>query len=740
VSWLIDGQVGYQTLTSGSTSSWAIDRPAPGDHTVAVSAYDANTLFGQVAAASASVRRGSNTTIPPEVQAAAAGATALTIGAWLWLEFINNVRAAQAAAEAAAAANPPPRADVPSWIYDPRPLAQIWAEEAHYEAVRHGYTGVRWDPGLNAFVTEAYENAQLEIDIQREAANEWHQLITTLDNSPGLSDLAEFAHHAEVHVVLPDGSIDIEALGNVQAAIDRLGQLELGIQRTPEYTYSDAAWQTVQEVADSTAIRVLVGVGVGGPLGYPLLALGLDAGFQAGGMILRSEQMVQAGMSDAQIQGEMLNQAVAYGGMVVIGAAGGQLLVANGQWLANTAASGVNHVLAQLPDDVAAGLVRTGQYASQTVQQLYHAGSTPVSTAFDEGLSATWQHAGMVTRIGQLANANPALGQAVDDLVQQMDEVGHSAALGHGGPLNWADERVLALYLDDPAAYQQALRDGLIPDEIQRLFNSARDKTVKDAITKTFDDIGDQKWLIDRVDITGTGANPLGTKATSGWTDVDLTAHGSHGVDRNFQQAFYQRLDDGLLQHSGLDREGFRELFGEVAPHKVFDVTCHPGYGGPGGYNSPGLLNWTKVEAHFTGRSVAVSEGGDLIFGYRPDATLTAPHHGGSLGQAPIKPLIPPKLPDGAGPTQSTIDDAIGLITKENTLRPPTSVLDNLRANGKHAQRLWKINTVGTGEAMPEGIKVLEMMKADRHWVPSPSQLQQAAMEYEKLTTLSAGG
>ena len=151
--------------------------------------------------------------------------------------------------------------------------------------------------------------------------------MTTLDNAPGLSDLADFVHEAEVHVVLPDGSIDIEALGNVQAAIDRLGQLELGIQRTPEYTYSDAAWQTVQEAADSTAIRVLVGVAAGGPLG--LYALALDAGIQTTGMILRSEQMVHAGVSDDQIKSEMLNEAILYGGMAVVGTAGGQLVAAN---------------------------------------------------------------------------------------------------------------------------------------------------------------------------------------------------------------------------------------------------------------------------------------------------------------------------------------------------------------------------------------------------------------------------
>ena len=80
------------------------------------------------------------------------------------------------------------------------------------------------------------------------------------------------------------------------------------------------------------------------------------------------------------------------------------------------------------------------------------------------------------------------------------------------------------------------------------------------------------------------------------------------------------------------------------------------------------------------------------------------------------------------------------LIKGHNSSHPPTSVLDNLRANGKYAQRVWKLEAVGSGQATPEGIKVLEMIKADRRWVPSPSQLQQAADAFETYTTLPAGG
>ena len=41
----------------------------------------------------------------------------------------------------------------------------------------------------------------------------------------------------------------------------------------------------------------------------------------------------------------------------------------------------------------------------------------------------------------------------------------------------------MALFRNDPAAYQQAVRDGLIPADVHRAFNWARDKTVKNPTT-----------------------------------------------------------------------------------------------------------------------------------------------------------------------------------------------------------------------------------------------------------------
>ncbi|MDH3398224.1 MAG: hypothetical protein OEM81_10385 [Acidimicrobiia bacterium] len=96
--WRIDGQVAAQETTPGTSSHWSLDRPAPGDHAVQAMIVDPATNFAQIASAPAVVRRGRNDVIPPLVQAAAAGATLLTLGGWLWLEALRNSRLAAEAA------------------------------------------------------------------------------------------------------------------------------------------------------------------------------------------------------------------------------------------------------------------------------------------------------------------------------------------------------------------------------------------------------------------------------------------------------------------------------------------------------------------------------------------------------------------------------------------------------------------------------------------------------------------
>ncbi len=711
VTWRVGGRTAFAESITGATSAWSLDRPAPGDHSVSLSVVDPITNFARSRGAAANVRSGSNATIPPDLQALAAGATVLTVGAWLWLESINQTRAEAEAAAAVALDNPPPRTDIPSWVYDPRPLAEIWADEAATQAVRHGYTNTEWRPDLNAFAAVGYQSPEQIADTQRAANDQWLQLVNTLDHAPGLSDLAAFVHEAEVHVVRLDGSIDLEGLASVQAAIDRLGQLELGIQRAPDYTYGDAAWQTVQEAADSTVIRVLVGIAAA-PLGAA--ALLVDAGLQGTAMWLRSEQMVEAGMTDKDIQRALTNEAVTYGSLAIAFTAGGQVVLANADWIKNTATTGLNAALAQLPDDVAAAITRVGQGASQTLQQLYHAGSTPVSTAWDKGLAGTWRHGQMITRISQLTSVNPTLGEAVDGLYQTIDDVGPRGAVTGGSSLSAIERQALDLLASDPAAYQQAVRQGLIPTEVHRTVTWARDKVVKNAVQRTLDGMGDEATLLNQIDFTGTGANPLSTRATTGWTDVDITALGADTAEDTFAQGFSRNLDIE---------------FGSPNATRALDVTCFPGRrgGAAGGYSDPGMLRWVDTEASSTGRAAVISNG-RATYGYQPDATLRGP--GG-----------PTRLETGAGvPSISARDDAVRLITQSHASHPPMSIIDDLRVNGKHVPRIWKVENVGRGTPVPEGIRILEQMKANRNWVPTAGELDAAAQAYRQYTGLIPGG
>lgn len=714
ITWRIDGTTAFSEAVLGTASGWTLDRPAPGSHVVAVTVVDPVTNYVQAASTAADVRRGSNTTIPPGLQALAAGATALTIGAWLWLEAINT---AQAEAEAAlAAAEPPPRTDVPFWVDDPRPLAEIWAADAAADIRRHGSNDLRWDPDLNALVPHDYQSPEQIADIQRTAQDQWHQMTTTLDGAPGLADLASFVHHAEVHVVLPDGSIDLDALIRVQDAVDRLGQMELGIQRNPEYTYANAAWDTAGQAADNLFVRVGASLLVG-PAIDPLL--------QTIAMGIRADQMVQAGMSDADIRHALTNEAVLYGGLFVTGLAGGQLIAANADWIRSTASSGAQQVLQQMPDDIANAITRAGQRTGTAMEHLANAGATSVSEAWDRGLAGTWQHAGNITRIGQLTAANPGLGSAVDELYQTIDDLGPRGAISSGSGLSTVEQNALDLLRSDPAGYREAVRQGLVPTNVHRTVNWARDKIVRNAIGQTIDDMGGQSSSLLRVDITGTGANPLGSKAASAWTDVDLTAMGVDGSDDTFRQMFAGNLD---------------EAFGAPNASESLDVMCFAGRPGDvGGFTDDALIDWVKGEAHFTGRSVAVGESGAPIFDYRPDATLRPPGAGGPQGSTWT---TSPHMSSGGGIGSATgaRADVNRLISAHNTSHPPTSLLDELRANGKYAQRIWKVETTGLGEPVPPGIRILEQIKANRQWVPKPDQLAQAASDYRLYTSAMSGG
>jgi len=90
VTFLVEWVATPSELISGSRADWALDEPAPGDHTVLVSLVDPATNYSIGGMTSGNVTPGKNAMVPPAVQAGAAIATTLTAGAWLWLEWARR--------------------------------------------------------------------------------------------------------------------------------------------------------------------------------------------------------------------------------------------------------------------------------------------------------------------------------------------------------------------------------------------------------------------------------------------------------------------------------------------------------------------------------------------------------------------------------------------------------------------------------------------------------------------------
>ncbi|MBN1814239.1 MAG: hypothetical protein JXA14_20540 [Anaerolineae bacterium] len=99
VVWLINRATAAEESTVGDSATWTLDAPAPGTHSVEVRVINPETGDTQAQTASVAVRPGANVPISPGAQIGAAVGTTTAIGAWLWLEWWRQRRAA--AAEAA---------------------------------------------------------------------------------------------------------------------------------------------------------------------------------------------------------------------------------------------------------------------------------------------------------------------------------------------------------------------------------------------------------------------------------------------------------------------------------------------------------------------------------------------------------------------------------------------------------------------------------------------------------------
>jgi hypothetical protein len=206
IHWSIDGQAAGTDATSGFASTWGIDKPAPGDHQISVTAVDPLTQFAQGSSTSVNVSPGKNADIPPWVQAGAAGATITALGAWLWLEWMQNQRAA---AEAVVLDDLPlernkdgqywwPHGDDPRWV-DYEEANALVREELAWDAYNEqeraaalldheAWSGAQWD----RFVHDCRDRAAAEVAA---AAADKHDRELRIQKWNRLEDLASKHGH-----------------------------------------------------------------------------------------------------------------------------------------------------------------------------------------------------------------------------------------------------------------------------------------------------------------------------------------------------------------------------------------------------------------------------------------------------------------------------------------------------------------------------------------------------------------
>ena len=751
--WLIDGQVAREETLPGSTSSWSLDRPAPGDHVVQAIALDPATNLAVTQLTPAVVRRGRSDPVPSLPQAMAGGATAATIGAWLWAESRRRDEARAAAIR-----------EVPSWVNDPRPLAQIWRDEGWSQATRRGLDASEWvfDSVTGAFVNRSIIEQYVDQAHQRDLRNQWHELTTTLEQNPKLTALSEFIRQNESNVWRGD-RIDPKQMARLQRAVYRLGGLEAGFQQVREHTLGDTVQKTAIEFFENPIIRAIAATKTLGASEVVFQGFSsyhkMDRRIRVGGWSYKdasraahNEMILAAGTSLVMTTGIRGFGGVAVEGAKRVASAGGRVAGALSRVMpevinrtARTVVRGVESLVAGAKAAIALGNMPVGQAVRQ------------VKVAWNlsrQGVAGAWQQAADLVQREALRTFDPRLATLVDDVVQGLDDAAGAVreapnltfTAGRAGDLTddafrlTSTEQAAAKILrDSPQAYRRAVEQGLMPTRVHQVVNHTRDKVLKHAVLRAYRNVRQSvRAGLQRIEISGTGARPWSNRASSGWTDADFTAIGAQDAERGFAAEFYRQVRSGGNGMPGMH------------PRRI-DCTmfagARAGHGSsPGGFRSQALINWRNVDYQFSGRAITPTTNGNLLFGQHPDAALRSTLRTASDGttfwglENIADDAFLPRAAPGSAEAFAARADVARLIDLHNGSDPPPSALVDLTRNGKYATRLAKIERVGLGLDVPEGVGVLEYIKANKPTTLPASQLTPATRAYEWYTGRIAGG
>jgi hypothetical protein len=209
VMWLLNGAVAATESSAGDSASWGLDQPAPGDHRIEVQVSDPETGQAQANSTWTTVRPGRNAMIPPTMQVGAAAGTLTALGAWLWLEWLQNRRtiaeesASQATEEAREKAL---EQDRQRWFREQEALNRVQQQQREiYQNTQNTLAKV-WKKQYEKLLEEARVNPRIEY------------LVDVMDR-----------HHADVY---KNGAWDEKQLGRLIGIVDRMRAIQQDADRT----------------------------------------------------------------------------------------------------------------------------------------------------------------------------------------------------------------------------------------------------------------------------------------------------------------------------------------------------------------------------------------------------------------------------------------------------------------------------------------------------------------------------
>jgi hypothetical protein len=692
VNWILDGFILKTSLQPSGTDTFTFPNPPPGKHTVTVQAINQNNNETRVTSTLVNVQVGEDLDkVKPWVQTAAAAGSVAILGAWLWAEWLVAKAQVDSQSKADEAADEVLSKNRKQWFEEIMDLnKQEYATKIEFEKNFGEY--------------------------QNTCENEWKRFREELLKVTGefhKSDYLIDLYDDMLGDVHRDGIWDgkalqrLEELINTHLRMDRhLEASELLRDRLNSLEKSQKSYDKVINSWTMCGLQMAVGVLTGGASEVVLMpARAIENALYASrraeilgltGWEAAKSVMVESGCKLAQeyiwakgtqkLVNRYGKQAAEYGGKKLVNIFGKDRVDAVAKWWSNNLAPKPKPELPVIHQ-------KWGQGPQVFVHKpIFKQGPMP---QVDLGMENY-----LTNRI------RPVSPQLADDLGTMFREgvdvnpnLNNLLLRGSRYTIGATDQSAIRI-MSNPA-YKTAVGEGLIPASAQQAVYQARDKVCKNAILETLERMDNMliggkqaSSYIKSVAITGTGAKPLSPQGLGHFTDFDGTVNGGESVAEREAERLFSRYFQKAVERSGVNsRVAEINMFSGIRPS-------------PGGYSSAPLLHWHRVDMINRGR-LAVRTNQGIMFDVHPDVA-PLPRFS-PLGTQPHFPVQPVLAKADAG--QMVVDYVNQRIRETGQ---ELSKAEILRAEGKHAIRVWKAINAGRGERTPEFIQKLNALKNDR--------------------------